>query len=80
MLPKDVYTDPRILNSVNSALERGFRVVRFGSPYIDDLVMWPDGRLMNYTSTAYVKNLHRNVHLLIWEKAPYAHEILEGKF
>lgn len=76
MKPKDVYTDPRVINSINSALERGYRVVGFRTPVDFELVMFPDGTLRRFRTWRDAPFPP----LLIWKMALSAHDILEGRF
>ncbi len=78
--PDSVYTDPRIVNSINSALRLGYRVIAFETPHIGDLVMHLDGRLERFTVANYDSNHLKGIRLLIWGTPKYAHDILEGRF
>lgn len=79
LLPKDVYTDSRIRNSINSALERGYWVVDFRIPKMGELVMLYCGTLRRLVPHDFPE---KKVPMLIWEYTSHtnAHDILEGKF
>lgn len=76
MKPKDVYTDPRIVNSINSALERGYRVVDFRTPEDREIVLFQNGTLRRFRSGID----YPFPPLLIWDTRRFAHDILEGRF